>query len=926
MTAAPGTGLTDAQAAEKLAADGPNQLRAAPTTPAWRQFLAQFEDPLVYLLLAAMGIALAAWWLEGRVGWPIDVIVIAVVVLLNAVLGWAEQNKARQAVAALARMTAATSSVERGGVVQRVHSASLVCGDLLVLAEGDAVGADARLLQADALRVQEASLTGESVPVIKDANAQPNSTALGDRLNEVFMGTAVAQGSARALVTATGMGTEMGKIAGLLDTTLDEPTHLEREVTRIGRQLGVAVLVIATAVVSTILALSDIRSASDVVTVLLLGVALAVAAVPEGLPAILSVVLALGVRRMAGHQAIIKKLSSVETLGATTVICTDKTGTLTRAEMTIEQCITAAGSTRITGVGYGPDGEIQLPDTPADTHADALAELRQLLRCGALAGNASVHQNADGAWGIDGDPTDAAFVVAQTKLLRVDAATGENMKFTRLAQMPFTSARKVMSTVQAECRNDDGRATPVLMTKGAPDVLLAHCSHEHVGADVVPLTPERRVNILTGVDSLSGEALRTLAVAYRPLLTTETAQDGDVLEKNLIFIGVVGMLDPPRPEVASAIAQAQGAGIRIIMITGDHPRTAARIGQDLGIINQDGQPLTGPALDAMDDAALQRAVGSTSVYARVSPANKLRIVAALQASGQVVAMTGDGVNDAPALKAANIGIAMGITGTEVAKEAAKVILVDDNFATLIHAVREGRTILDNIRKFLRYLLSSNMGEVLTVFLGVVGGSVIGLTPPGAAGVVLPLLATQILWLNLITDTWPALAISLDPAIDDVMTRPPRPANARVMNARMWLGIVETGLLIALLSLLAMDICLPGGLIEGTGDITTARTVGFTTLVFAHLFQSFNARSATRSAFSHLLSNPWLWGAIGLSVLLQVAAVELPFFNTAFSTVPLSAAQWALCAALGSGVLWFSEARKLGRRAWAKWHPRNSVTF
>ncbi len=917
MTMQASTGLTDAQAAERLATDGPNQLRAAPTPPAWRQFLAQFQDPLVVLLLAAMGIALAAWWLEGRVGWPIDVLVIAVVVLLNAVLGWAEQNKARQAVAALARMTAATSSVVRGGVVRRVPSTSLVRGDLLVLAEGDAVGADARLLQADALHMQEASLTGESLPVTKHANAQPTSNsstpALGDRLNEVFMGTAVAQGSARALVTATGMATEMGQIAGLLDSTPDEPTHLEREVARIGRQLGLAVLVIAAVVVSTILGLSEIRSASDVITALLLGVALAVAAVPEGLPAILSVVLALGVRRMAGHQAIVKKLSSVETLGAATVICTDKTGTLTRAEMTIEQCITAAGTTRITGVGYGPDGEITLPDISAQTQANALTELRQLLRCGALAGNASVHQNADSAWCIDGDPTDAAFVVAQTKLQRWDGETGEHLKSTRLAQLPFTSARKVMSVVQAE--NVDGQ--PVLMTKGAPDVLLAHCSHEHVGADVVPLTAERRVHILAGVDSLSGQALRTLAVAYRPLLAAETAQDDDVLEKNLIYAGVVGMLDPPRAEVAAAIAQAQGAGIRIIMITGDHPLTAARIGADLGIITEGDQALTGAALDAMDNAALLRAVSRTSVYARVSPANKLRIVAALQASGQVVAMTGDGVNDAPALKAANIGIAMGITGTEVAKEAAKVILVDDNFATLIHAVREGRNILDNIRKFLRYLLSSNMGEVLMVFLGVVGGSVIGLTAPGTVGVVLPLLATQILWLNLITDTWPALAMGVDPATDDVMARPPQPVHARVMNARMWAGIVETGLLIAVLSLLAMDSCLPGGLIEGTGDTTTARTAGFTTLVFAHLFQSFNARSDTRSAFSHLLSNRWLWGAVALSGLLQVAAVELPFFNTAFSTTPLSAAQWALCAALGSGVLWFSEARKLGRRIWGR---------
>lgn len=924
----PHAGLTDDQAAQKLAADGPNQLRAAPRIPAWRAFLAQFQDPLVALLLAAMVIALAAWWLEGRVGWPIDVVVIAVVVLLNAVLGWTEQNKARQAVEALAHMTEATSSVMRSGVLKRVPSASLVCGDLLVLAEGDSVGADARLVQADALRVQEASLTGESLPVTKDANALPTSKALGDRLNEVFMGTAVAQGAAQARITATGMATEMGRIAGLLDATPDEPTHLEKEVAHMGRQLGLAVVAIAAVVVGTILWMSDIRSASNVVTALLLGVALAVAAVPEGLPAILSVVLALGVRRMAGHRAIVKKLSSVETLGAATVICTDKTGTLTRAEMTLQQCVTASGVTHITGVGYGPDGEIQLGNTPADSasgtssvaHRAQLEELRELLRCGCLAGNAQLHQNADGAWGIQGDPTDAAFLVAQSKLLRVGSArdaqapAGYGPASTRLAQLPFTSARKLMSTVQSEAGHT------ILMTKGAPDVLLAQCSQERVGTTVVTLTAERRAHIIKVVDGLSGAALRTLAVAYRALLANETAQDGENLEKQLVYIGVVGMLDPPREEVAAAIRQAHRAGIRIIMITGDHPRTAARIGSDLGIIGAGGAALTGAELDAMTDAELQQAVASTSIYARVSPANKLRIVSALQASGQVVAMTGDGVNDAPALKAANIGIAMGITGTEVTKEAAKVILVDDNFATLIDAVREGRNILDNIRKFLRYLLSSNMGEVLMVFLGVVGGSVIGLTAPGSVGVVLPLLATQILWLNLITDTWPALAMGVDPATDDVMARPPQPVNARVMNAAMWVNIVETGLLIALLSLLGIDICLPGGLIDGTSDITTARTVGFTTLVFAHLFQSFNARSATHSAFSHIGSNRWLWAATALSGALQVAAVELPVFNLAFSTAPLSAAQWGLCAALGSGVLWFSEARKLARRAWARRRP------
>ena len=931
-------GLTDSEAAQRLLADGPNQLTNRPEMPAWRRFLAQFQDPLVYLLLVALGISLLAWVLDDEEGWPIDALVIAAVVLLNAVLGWGEQSKARRAVAELARLSAATSSVLRSSKVQRIPSSELVCGDLLLLAEGDAVGADACLIQADALRVQEASLTGESVPSSKDASAQPTSSALGDRVNEVFMGTSVAQGSAQARVTATGMATQMGQIAGLLEATPEEPTRLEKEIARMGRQLGLAVVILATVVVGTILWLSDARSASEVLAVLLLGVALAVAAVPEGLPAILSVVLALGVRRMAGHRAIVKKLSSVETLGAATVICTDKTGTLTRAEMTVVQCITASGGVRITGVGYAPEGQIQADGDAASPalnpaaptkHSPLMAELHQLLLCGALAGNARLHQDADGSWGIDGDPTDAAFLVAFEKLQQasIPASPANSLnQFTRTAYLPFTSERKLVSTVQA-ANSDPGNAdgSLVIMTKGAPDRLLAACSGLRVGDAVEPMTDSHRAQILADIERLSSAALRTLAVAYRPLQAGEIANSTEqaaALEDQLIFIGLAGMQDPPRVEVVQAIAEAQAAGIRIIMITGDHPRTAESIGKDIGIASRTGLALTGTELDAMDDATLQQAVADTSLYARVSPANKLRIVAALQAGGQVVAMTGDGVNDAPALKAADIGIAMGITGTEVAKQAAKVILVDDNFATLLHAVREGRSIFDNIRKFLRYLLSSNMGEVLMVFLGVVAASVIGLSGPDSAQVavgavvILPLLATQILWINLITDTWPALALGVDPATDDVMARPPKPVAARVMDKPMWWGIFEIGLVIAVLSLLAVDYHLPGGLIEGTGDIATARTAGFTTLVFAHLFQAFNARSDTRSAFAQLLSNHWLLGAVLLSLLLQIAAVHVPVMNLALNTVPLGWEQWMVCLGLGSGVLWYSEARKLGRRAGA----------
>ena len=607
------TGLSIQEAARRLAQDGPNELRAAPRPPTWRRVLAQFQDPLIYLLLAAVAIALVAWWVEGRVGWPVDAIVIAAVVLLNGVIGHVQEAKAQNAVAALARMTAATATVLREGKPQRVPSAELVRGDVLVLAEGDAVGADARLLQATALRVQEAALTGESEAVLKASATLPAPAALGDQLDMVFKGTAVVQGTGRAVVTATGMDTQMGQVAALLESTVEAPTPLEKEVARVGRTLGIAVVIIAVVVVATILLVSHVRNTADVVHVLLLGVSLAVAAVPEGLPAILAVVLALGVQRMARHHAIVKNLSSVETLGSASVICSDKTGTLTRSEMTIERVMTASGDTRISGVGYAPEGQ--------------------------------VHQ----------------------------------------------------------------------VEHGRPR---------------------------------GGRSARTRTV---------------------------------------------------------------------------------------------------------------------------------------------------------------------------EAVREGRAILDNIRKFLRYLLSSNMGEVLTIFLGVVGAGVIGLDSAGAGagGVVLPLLATQLLWINLITDSAPALAIGVDPPTDDLMARQPRHVNDRLIDARMWASVIQTGVVIAVVTLLTMDYYLPGGLIAGTADLTTARTAGFTVLVFTSLYTCFTARSDTTSAFVHLFVNPWLWGAVALSLLLQVAVVHVPFLNLAFGTAPLALDQWLACAGMASVVLIYSELQKLVSRRWGR---------
>ena len=895
-------GLASKEAARRLAADGPNELRAVPPVAAWRRMLAQFEDPLIYLLLAAVAISLAAWAIGGRQSWPVDAIVIALIVVMNAILGYLQEAKAERAVAALAKMTAVTSSVVRDGRVVRVPSAELVHGDLLVLGEGDAVGADARLVQADALRIQEASLTGESVAVLKDAATLPAPAVLGDRRDMVFKGTAVVQGQGRAVVTATGMATEMGAIAALLEATEEEPTPLQIEIGRIGRMLGVAVLVIAAIVVATVLAISDITGIGDVVTVLLLGVSLAVAAVPEGLPAILSVVLAIGVQRMAAHNAIVKKLSSVETLGSASVICSDKTGTLTRSEMTIRRVITASGSTDVTGVGYAPEGRVVEDEGGAPVAGPLLAEDIVVLSGGSLAGDAALQRTAEGDWAIHGDPTEAAFLVAERKL-GVDAR--RERRFERVGVIPFTSERKMMSSIEVDHEHDDAL---IVISKGAPDVLLERCTRVREGLDVLPLDDARRARILADVDAMSGEALRTLAVAYRPLDAGEDAEAGEKLERDLIFVGTVGIIDPPREEAGVAVRDARRAGIRVIMITGDHPGTAARIAADLGIAEPGAVTLTGRELDALDDEAFAAATRTTSVYARVAPEHKLRIVDALQADGHIVAMTGDGVNDAPALKSADIGIAMGLTGTEVTKEAAKMILADDNFATIVEAVREGRGIFDNIRKFLRYLLSSNMGEVLTVFLGVVLAGVIGLTGSGEA-VVLPLLATQILWINLITDSSPALAMGVDPPTDDLMARKPRHLTDRVIDRRMWIGVIEIGAVMAAVTLLTIDLYLPGGLIEGAYALDNARTAGFTVLVFAQLFNCFNARSEDMSAFQHLFVNPWLWSAIALSTLLQIAVVSFGTLNVAFGTVPLELKQWLVCAAMASVVLWYSEIRK-----------------
>ena len=898
----PATGLTDAEAARRLAADGPNELRSTPPVPVWRKVLDQFRDPLVALLLVAVAISLVVWWVEGAHGLPVDAVVIAAIVLLNAVLGLVQTRKAESAVAALRSMTEAMSTVLRDGRRVTVRSAELVHGDVLVLGEGDAVGADARLLTATALRVQESSLTGESEAVLKDAAVLSAPAPLGDRFDMVYKGTAVAQGVGRAVVVATGMDTQMGAIARLLDSTEEETTPLQREIAHVSKVLGLTVIGIAVVVMVLAAVVNDVRTPADLVTVLLLGVSLAVAAVPEGLPAILSVVLAVGVQAMARRNAVVKKLHSAETLGSASVIASDKTGTLTRNEMTIQRVVTASGEVTLTGVGYRPDGEAVVGGVPL-TDEGLVREAVMVLGGGSLANDAQLTQ-VDGEWTVQGDPTEAAFLVAAHKLAgTVDRVAG----FERRGEVPFTSERKLMSALV----DPPGDGAWALVTKGAPDVLLPRCTDVQLGETAVPLDDERRAAALAAVERLSGQAYRTLGVAYRRV-PEDTGPEGlEEHESDLVYLGVVGIIDPPRPEVATAVAEARRAGIRIMMITGDHPVTATRIASDLGIVEPGARAVTGTKLDGLDAAGLRETTRSVSVYARVAPQNKLQIVDALQADGHVVAMTGDGVNDAPALKTADIGVAMGITGTEVTKESAKMILGDDNFATIVAAVRQGRIIFDNIKKFLRYLLSSNMGEVCTVLFGVVFAGILGLE--GAAGgeaVVVPLLATQILWINLVTDSGPALAMGVDPETDDVMARPPRSPHERIIDARMWTGVLSIGLVMGVATLLTIDIFLPGGLVEGSDDLTVARTAGFTTLVLAQLFNVLNSRSETTSAFHRMFAGRWLWAAIGLGVVLQVAVVEVPFLQVAFGTAGLDLAHWAVAVGMASTVLWFDEVRKL----------------
>jgi Ca2+-transporting ATPase len=902
----PSAGLGEEEARARLEKFGRNELAAEKPVPAWRRFLAQFQDVLVILLLAATLISAVLWLYERESVLPYEAMAIFAVVLLNAVMGFVQESRAEQAVAALRQMSAAHANVIRGGARQTVTAAEVVPGDIILVEEGDTIPADARIIQSVALQTAEAALTGESLPVSKSASPIDEVVGLGDRHNMVFSGTVAVYGRGSAVVVAAGMQTEMGRIAGLLKEAEEEPTPLQKELDRVGRLLGMVVVVIAVVMITTIILVEDVSGFSAIFDVLILGVALAVAAVPEGLPAVVTAVLSMGVQRMARRNAIVRHLAAVETLGSANVIASDKTGTLTKNEMTVRAVVTASGRVSLSGTGYVPEGEVRRDGGGAIDGAFRF-ELERALAAADRANNAAL-EHRDGRWTVQGDPTEGALVVAARKAGLEERAL--EARFRRVGEVPFSSERKLMTTIHTDAEKQERL---LVFTKGAPDVLLTHCSHELAGTESRPLDDGRRAEILRANEELARGALRTLGVAYRSLPKAALEADGvdERVEHDLVFAGLIGMIDPPRGEAKEAVRRAKSAGIRPMMITGDHPITAAVIARELGISEQ-GRAVTGAELERQPDDLLARTVRESSVYARVNPEHKLRIVRALQGDGATVAMTGDGVNDAPALKTADIGVAMGITGTDVSKQAADMVLADDNFATIVAAVEEGRAIFSNIRKFLRYLLSSNIGEVMTMFFGVLLAGRIGLRAEESA-VVLPLLATQILWINLVTDGAPALALGVDPGDAGVMAKPPRPKSERVITRRMWTGILFVGAVMAAGTLLVLDASLPGGLIEGAGSMRYAQTMAFTTLMLFQIFNVFNARSDEKSAFDGLFKNHWLWLAVLLSLLLQVAVIYTPLLQQAFSTVSLSLGDWLRCAAAASSVLWLRELSKLAAR-------------
>lgn len=867
-------GLTQAEAAERLQKYGPNEIQAAKRISAWQILLEQFKNILILILLGATILSLF-------LGHGVESIVIAVIVLFAVFLGFFQEYRAERAIEALREMAAPTASVLRDGEEIKIPARELVPGDVVLLHTGDRIPADGRLLDAINLQIEEAALTGESVPVEKQTDALPDlDLGVGDRKNMVYAGTAATYGRGKALVVATGMNTEFGKIAQLLQTVETSRTPLQQNLDKVGTALARAAFV----VVALIVAVGLLRD-QPFVEMLIFGIALAVAVVPEALPAVVTISLAIGVQKMVKRNALIRRLPAVETLGSTSIICSDKTGTLTKDEMTARKLYAAGELFSVSGAGYVPVGEFSQNGKKLSHLPDGL---KQMLTAAVLASDTTLIRGEDHGsstdWDIKGDPTEGAFVVAAAKAgLQKESLDAE---YPRINEIPFTSESKRMTTLH---RTDGG---VVAYAKGAPEIILDDCKLQLTPDGLKPMDDRAREQILKAAADMAKDALRVLAVASKPDVTLETAQT------DMTFLGLAGMIDPPRDEVKGAIEICEEAGIRPVMITGDHPITARAVAGELGLLKT-GRVVTGAELEAMSDEQFKKEVETIDVYARVSPAHKLRVVTALQANEHIVAMTGDGVNDAPALKKADIGIAMGITGTDVTKEAAAMTLTDDNFASIVAAVEEGRGVFGNIKKYLMYLLSSNIGEI-----GLMAGSTL-------LGLPLPLTAVQILYVNLATDGLPALALAVDPAEKDLMKRKPRnqksgiftrPVVALMLAGGIWSTIVNLGLFIWALN-------------SGRSQ-AEAMTMTFVSLVLIQFFKAYNFRSDRNSVFDKPFANKWLNRAIVWEVILLLVIVYLPSLHEAFSTFSLTLEDWLIVLALALTISPVLELVKwMERRGW-----------
>lgn len=871
-------GLASAEAARRLAEYGPNALSQKKAISPLEIFFDQFKNFIIWVLIGA---ALVSGFLQEWV----DAIAIIAIVFLNAILGFIQEYRAEKSLAALKKLSSPTSKVIRNGEHEVIASSDLVPGDLIELEAGDSVPADSRIVWVTSnFGVQEASLTGESTPVIKtDSALDEEDVPLADRANMVYMGTSVVSGKARALVADTGMKTELGKIATMVSEISRETTPLQKKLEDFGKWI----VYLCFALVAIVFLLEWLRG-GKLIEVFLTAVSLAVAAIPEGLPAVVTIALALGVHRMVKRNALIRKLPSVETLGCATVICSDKTGTLTKNEMTVRAVFAGGRLFDVTGIGYAPKGEFFLEGQRIKPASDA--DLMTALKSSVLCNGAEL-KVSEGNSRIVGDPTEGALLTAAAKAGMLKE--GLEREFVFIDEIPFDSERKRMTMI----RSGDGAATAFV--KGAPDILLGLCAkiEEKGSARIIGRDDIRIIREMN--DALANKAMRVLAVAYKKLDNVSKGMDAAAVESDLVFAGLIAMMDPPREEVKAAMKECEISGIKAVMITGDHKNTAVAIARELGFFKDDSLALSGEELSALTDDELYKIVDKVAVYARVSPEHKLRVVRAWKKRGDVVAMTGDGVNDAPAIKEADIGVAMGITGTDVTKEVSDMIVMDDNFASIVSAVEEGRGIYDNIRKFVHYLLSCNAGEILVMFTA------------SLVGFPVPLLPIHILWVNLVTDGLPALALGVDPVDPNIMKRPPRKPSEAVVTRPMVVTMLVQGSFIAFCSLLAFVLVL---FVENEG-IGRARTAAFIVLACSQLFHSFNCRSSTESIFKlGLFTNTKLIVACGISFILQMGAVYLPFMQKVFKTESLGMFDWVMVVVISSLPLWAMEIWKAVRKS------------